>query len=212
MKLHEEFRIQQSPESLWEFFQQPEAVAACMPGVESVTVLDDDNVQVRATQSIGPMSATFEAKITVLERVPNELIRFRATGRSVRGAVGNLRAENSVRLRFDGEETTVVVDGDIILAGALGSVGQKVVAKQAGKATAVFAGNLQRALTGGPAAAKPPASTVAPRVPVTSAPDSPAPESGSEAVKWAKVAAGMSAVSVLISLVVAARQFGRSAR
>ena len=94
------------------------------------------------------MTATFEAKVTVLERVTDELIRFRATGKSVRGAIGNLRTENTVRLRGTAEGTSVLVEGDLVLAGALGSVGQKVVARQAAKVTAEFAANLQRALNG----------------------------------------------------------------
>jgi uncharacterized protein len=197
VKLHEEFNIPEQPEALWTFFEQPEAVARCLPGVESVTVMDVDNVRVRATQNIGPMNATFDARVTVLERIPNELIRFRATGRSVRGAVGNIRAENSVRLRLDGAGTTVVVDGDIILAGALGAVGQKVVAKQAGKVTAQFAENLQRALSG-----EAPLPAIVPtlgRAPAGSDSDAPRVVSDADAW-WCKFAAAMSTVSAALSL------------
>ncbi len=207
MKLREEFRVPQQPESLWTFFEQPELVARCMPGVESVTIVDQDNVQVRATQSIGPMSATFDARVTVLERVPNELIRFRATGRSVRGAVGNVRTENAVHLRQDGDGTTVVVHGDVILAGALGSVGQKVVAKQAGKVTAQFAGNLARALAGEEPTALPspipgPRTTEADITP--SAPLPPSARSGSD--RWCKVAAATSTLSAVLAIVAIVRQ------
>jgi carbon monoxide dehydrogenase subunit G len=113
-----------------------------------VNILDDENVQIRATQSVGPMTATFDAKVTVLERVPEELIRFRAAGRSVRGAIGNVRTDAAVKLRSIPAGTSVAVDSDVVLAGALGSVGQKVIARQASKVTAEFAANLQRALSG----------------------------------------------------------------
>src|SRR5262249_14829077 len=126
----------------------PESVAGCLPGVEYVQVLDDENVHVRATQSVGPMTATLDAKATVLERVPEELIRFRAAGRSVRGAIRNVRTAATVVLRGAPAGTSVAVDGDMVLAGAIGSVGQKVIARQASKVTAEFAANLQRALRG----------------------------------------------------------------
>jgi uncharacterized protein len=148
MKMQQEFTVVQPVSEVWKFFDEPESVAGCMPGVEQVTVLDQDNVQVRVTQSLGPMTATFEAKVTVTERVTEELIRFRASGKSVRGAVGNLHTENTVRLSSANGGTTVAVDGDLVLAGALGSVGQKVVNRQAAKVTAEFAANLQRALSG----------------------------------------------------------------
>lgn len=150
MRMQQEFTVTEPVSAVWKFFEEPETVAGCLPGVEQVTVLDKDNVQVRATQSLGPMTATFEAKVTVLERVTDELIRFRAAGKSVRGAIGNLRTENTVRLRGTAEGTSVLVEGDLVLAGALGSVGQKVVARQAAKVTAEFAANLQRALNGEP--------------------------------------------------------------
>jgi carbon monoxide dehydrogenase subunit G len=208
MKLHEEFVVAEPVGTVWRFFEQPESVAGCVPGVEYVNVLDGDNVQVRATQSVGPMTATFDAKVTVLERVPEELIRFRAAGRSVRGAIGNVRTENTVQLRGFAGGTSVSVEADLVLAGALGSVGQKVIAKQGGKVTAEFAANLQRALRGEapvpvPARARAPAAAApagdggvdAPVPPLPPAPD-----------RWSRAAAVLSGVSVLLSVVVLIRQ------
>jgi uncharacterized protein len=206
VKLHQEFVVAEPVGTVWKFFEEPEAVASCMPGVEQVTVLDPDNVQVRATQGIGPMTATFDAKVTVLERVTDELIRFRATGKTVRGAIGNVRTENTVRLQGSAEGTTVAVDGDVVLAGALGSVGQKVVARQADKVTAEFAANLRRALAGElPALPEARAGTgvvsagrkLAGRL---RAPDSAPPD------RWGRVAAVLSGASLAVSVVILIRQ------
>lgn len=198
MKLHEEFQIGEPVTTVWKFFEQPERVAECMPGVESVTVLDADNVDVRATQSIGPMSATFEASVAVLDRVPGEMIRFQATGKSVRGASGHIRSTNEVRLSDADGSTTVTIDGDVILAGALGSVGQKIVAKQAGKVTAQFAENLQSALRGEPL----PTARPQPARRASAAP--PAGGVGEQLAPvdyWSRVAAVMSTVSAVLSLI-----------
>jgi carbon monoxide dehydrogenase subunit G len=209
MKLHEEFVVAEPVGTVWEFFEQPESVAGCVPGVEYVNILDGDNVQVRATQSVGPMTATFDAKVTVLERVPEELIRFRAAGRSVRGAIGNMRTENTVQLRGFAGGTSVTVEADLVLAGALGSVGQKVIAKQGSKVTAEFAANLQRALSG---EAPAPPVTARPRAPAAGAPagdaaaDAPFPPLSRAPDRWSRVAAVLSGVSVLLSIVVLIRQ------
>src|SRR4051812_20235711 len=149
MKLREEFEVAEPVATVWTFFEQPERVAQCVPGVEQLTVITPDDIDVRLTQSIGPMSATFAAKVAIVERVTEKLIGFTATGKSVRGAMGNVRATVTVTLQPVGERTVVAVDGDVALAGALGSVGQKVVAKQAGKVTAQFARNLEAALGSG---------------------------------------------------------------
>jgi hypothetical protein len=186
-------------------------------------------VTVRATQSIGPLNATFDTKVTVLERVPNELIRFQTVGRSVRGAAGNLRSTNAVRLVPSGGGTTVVVDGEVALAGALGSVGQKIVARQAGKVTAEFARNLERSLRGevlvsgaeandggGPSRAGSP--VVASPIPRTAigvaSPAAPAPASAMAPPQPAadpvvRLAAVLSCASALLSIVAIVRSLRR---
>jgi carbon monoxide dehydrogenase subunit G len=197
MKLREEFRVDEPVGTVWKFFRQSDLVAACMPGVESVTVIDEDNIAVRATQSIGPMTATFEGKVKVLDRVENELISFQATGKSVRGAVGHVRTTNSVRLYGSDGSTTVVVDGDLILAGALGSVGQKVISRQASKVTAEFANNLQLALhgDGGLGRESPAITGVSRPKPLRQQP------TRTPTDPWARAAACFSALSAALSLI-----------
>jgi uncharacterized protein len=204
MRMRQEFTVTEPVSAVWKFFEEPESVARCMPGVERVTVLDDDNVQVRATQSLGPMSATFDAKVTVLERVTDELIRFRAAGKSVRGAIGNLRTENTVRLRGTEDGTSVLVEGDLVLAGALGSVGQKVVSRQAGKVTAEFAANLQRALGGELPALATPGPGRRGRPAVSRPAEAVAAAVTSD--RWSKAAVALSGVSVVLSVVILIRQ------
>jgi hypothetical protein len=211
MKLHEEFRVVKDIDAVWAFFEQPEEVARCVPGVEDVRVLDGDNVQVRATQSIGPLSATFDAKVTVLERIPKELIRFQATGKSVRGAVGNVRTMNEVHLLAADGSTSVRVEGDVVLAGALGSVGQKIVARQASKVTAQFAANLELALSGKPLSV----STNPLRATSLASAVSNADESAEAAARpaasrqhadpWSRVAALMSTISAALAVIALVR-------
>jgi uncharacterized protein len=209
MKLHEEFTVAEPVSIVWNFLEQPESVAGCMPGVESVQILDAQNVHVRATQTVGPMTATFDAKVTVLERVPEQMIRFRAAGRSVRGAVGNMRADSTVMLHSFPGGTSVAVDGEVVLAGALGSVGQKIVAKQASKVTAEFAANLQRALGGEvlrPAGIGRPAEPRgAPTSPAEVPAASPSRWGPPSADWWSRAAVALSAASVVLNVLVLVR-------
>ena len=149
MKFRHEFRVRESSDKVWRFFERPLDVARCIPGVEAAEPLEDgdDSYSVRATQKLGPMSATFQAKVRITERVHGERIEFTATGKAVRGAVGNFRAQNAVRLIPAGDETCVAVEGEVALAGVLGTVGSAVINKQAAKTTAAFACNLEQALS-----------------------------------------------------------------
>jgi carbon monoxide dehydrogenase subunit G len=150
MKVSEEFVVAEPPATLWEFFEQFDQVAQCVPGVEDVTVIDEDNSRVRLTQSLGPMTATFDVKMRVTARDPGKSMEFTAVGRSVRGAAGNVRSNHVLRLADEGGGSTrVFLEGDVALGGMLGSVGQKVVAKQAAVVTQSFAQALQDRLGGG---------------------------------------------------------------
>jgi hypothetical protein len=84
--------------------------------------------------------------VHITERVREEKIQFTATGKAVRGAIGNFRSTNTVYLQAGEHQTRVIVEGELALAGVLGSIGQKVVMSQADKVTAAFAKNLERVL------------------------------------------------------------------
>ena len=150
MKVSESFVISGPREAVWDVVGDVERVAACLPGVEEVTMHDGDNGSVRITQSLGPMSATFDAKMQVTKREPGRSISFAATGRTIRGAAGNVRVTNSVRLEDEGETTRVVLEADVAMGGMLGSVGAKVIARQAAQAAKTFAANLEKELHAGP--------------------------------------------------------------
>ncbi len=175
MKVNEEFVIDENSATVWEFFEQFDQVARCVPGVEEITIVDADNSRVRVTQALGPMTATFDVKMRITARDPGRSLEFTAVGRSVRGAAGNVRATHVVRLdEHDEGSTRVSLEGDLALGGMLGSVGQKVVAKQASAVTQSFAQALQQELSGGAPAAAPGPSDA----PISGPPPAPA-EAGS---------------------------------
>jgi carbon monoxide dehydrogenase subunit G len=157
MKVQEQFVVAGPASTVWEFFEQVDRVARCVPGVEEVTVVDDENSRVRVTQAVGPMTATFDMKMRITEREPGRSMEFTGIGRSIRGAAGNVRSTNRVQLEeVENGHTRVLLESDVALGGMLGSVGQKVVAKQASIVTKSFAQTLEQELSGGGSEAKTP--------------------------------------------------------
>lgn len=150
MKVQEQFVVPRPATTVWEFFEQVDRVARCVPGVENVTVVDDENSRVRVTQAVGPMTATFDMKMRITAREPGRSMEFTGIGRSIRGAAGNVRSTNRVQLEeVENGCTRVLLESDVALGGMLGSVGQKVVAKQATLVTESFARTLEQALSAG---------------------------------------------------------------
>jgi carbon monoxide dehydrogenase subunit G len=206
VKFHQEFRLLGSVPDLWRFFEQPLRVAACIPGVEKVDLIDDSHLLVRITQKVGPLGATFESKVEITERVREQRLQFSAMGKAVRGSIGNFRATNTVSLHADGGHTRVVVEGEVVLGGALGSVAQRIVLKQAEKVVAEFAEKLERVLSGTEDALLPGAASRAAET--RTAPASRVSEVGEptlvdavrRAVLWARIAAALAATALLVGL------------
>lgn len=148
MRFKQEFTVAESLQQVWDFFQQADEVARCMPGIDQIQVIDPDQLAVRMTQKVGPISASFDTSVRITERTAPKVIQFTLIGKAVRGAVGNFRATNTVTLDESAGQTLVTVEGEAALAGALGSVGQRIIAKQAEKLTAQFAANLSSTLAG----------------------------------------------------------------
>lgn len=151
MKYEQSFQVAQNIATVWNFFSQFDRVAWCMPGLQKADVIDADSLDVVLAQRVGPMTATFQARVQITERVEQQSMGFTSIGKAVRGAIGNFRSTNSVTLASvdEGRATAVTVTGEVALGGALGSLGQKVVAKQAEKMTAEFAKQLERVLSDG---------------------------------------------------------------
>lgn len=151
MKYEQSFQVAQDIATVWKFFSQFDRVAWCMPGLQKADVIDADSLDVVLAQRVGPMTATFQARVQITERVEQQSMGFTSIGKAVRGAIGNFRSTNNVTLASvdEGRATAVTVTGEVALGGALGSLGQKVVAKQAEKMTAEFARQLERVLSEG---------------------------------------------------------------
>ena len=206
MKVQEHFVVDEPASTVWEFFEQVDRVARCVPGVEDVTVVDDDNSRVRVTQAVGPMSATFDMKMRITAREPGRSMEFTGIGRSVKGAAGNVRSTNRVQLEEAGEGgTRVLLEADVALGGMLGSVGQKVVAKQATAVTKSFAEALERELSGGAEEAVEPSTS-------SGAADSVEPAAGfapEMSGAWRPTPAQLALAGVLVLVLLTIRRLGQ---
>ena len=211
MKFRQEFRVSEPVPTVWLSFAQPARVAACIPGVEMIDVLEDGAMMVRLTQHLGPMAATFETRVRVTEQVHENRMQFTSTGKAVRGAVGSFRATNTVYLQPSEGGTLVIVEGEAALAGMLGAVAQKIILKQADKMTAEFAANLERLLSGAepavaiPLGTVPPSAANTPRLSVA-ARQAPREQDIQEqlraCLRWALVSATLSGAAALVALLV----------
>lgn len=77
-------RIPASREQVWRFLTDPEAVAQCVPGVESLEVVDPSRFKAQVKAGIGPVRGKFGFDVTWQELTQPSRARMTAQGK--RGA------------------------------------------------------------------------------------------------------------------------------
>ena len=150
MQIQETFTVDASPAAVWKFFEDVARVARCVPGVESIDVLGPDRYKVLATQKVGFISATFEMATQIESKEPLRSLALASVGKSVRGAVGNLRSKDRVDFEPTPEGgTRVTLTSEVAVGGMLGALGHKVIASKSKEITEKFARALQAELRAG---------------------------------------------------------------
>ncbi len=144
MQIQETFTVAAPPDAVWRFFEDIERVARCVPGVQSVDMLGPDRYKVLATQKVGFISATFEMATSIDAREPLRSLALSSVGKSVKGAVGNLRSKDRVEFEAtpDGG-TRVTLTSELAVGGMLGALGHKAIVSKSKEITALFARALQ---------------------------------------------------------------------
>jgi carbon monoxide dehydrogenase subunit G len=144
VKFEESFTVAAPPGDVWAFLEDVNRLARCVPGVEDVEPLEDGRSRVRMTQKVGYLSATFDLRTQMKASDPGKFVEVESIGRSVKGALGELRSTNRVEIEAGGdEETRVRLSAEVAVGGMLGSVGTKMMSLKAKQVAKEFAATLE---------------------------------------------------------------------
>jgi carbon monoxide dehydrogenase subunit G len=137
-------------EALWNFLMDMEQVARCLPGVEEVRPLDQDNFLGILRLRVGPIGLRLEGKVSVTSR-DRDVWRaaMRAEG-SDKAVGGSIKATIGMTLHdLAPAQTELVVETDAQVLGRLGEFGQPVMRKKADSMMEDFARNVAQRATAG---------------------------------------------------------------
>ncbi|MFQ5968132.1 MAG: SRPBCC family protein [Acidimicrobiia bacterium] len=124
MEINQQFEVARPAPTVWEFFQDVPAVATCLPGAELLDEQGDGNYEGRVTVKLGPMTATFEGACLVMPDPEAWTGRLEGKGVDKRGGSrGNVKVDYRVT-ETDGGHTSVAIDADVTLAGAIAQFGR----------------------------------------------------------------------------------------
>lgn len=144
MKIEDGFTVAAPIERVWACITDPETVALCVPGCRSVEALSPTAYRAQVQVAVGPIKATFNLQVEVLEERSPNLVRSRTRGEEGSRA-SIVSAENLLKLAPAEEGgTEVVYSSEVSVVGRLGKFGLGVMKKKAQTLGKQFAENFRQ--------------------------------------------------------------------
>ena len=109
---------------VWDAMLDPDRLAACMPGCEQLTAIGDDQFEATLKMGVGPVTGTYQAKITLTDKEPSRSFKMIVEGS---GTPGFVRGEARIYLEEQGAGTLVKVEGEAQVGGTVARVGQRLI-------------------------------------------------------------------------------------
>jgi carbon monoxide dehydrogenase subunit G len=131
MKLADQCVLPARPAAVWRALNDPAVLEACLPGCQSLAMLDERHFEATVQIRVGPVAATFRSSVELSDLDPPNAYTIVGTGNA--GAVGFARVTARVQLEPQADTTVLAYDADVEIGGKLMSVGSRLIQSAAGK-------------------------------------------------------------------------------
>ena len=145
MQIKDSFVINAAQETVWEFLFDIPGLSGCIPGIESVEVVDDKTYRGKLVVRVGPIKSEFTGKVTLTERDAPNRIAGTVEGDD-RASASSIKATFTGTLKPAQGGTEAAFQVEANLRGRLAQFGGPVITATAKKLTAEFAKCLKEKL------------------------------------------------------------------
>jgi carbon monoxide dehydrogenase subunit G len=123
-------------ERVWAALNDPAVLVRTIPGCEQLEALGDDRYRMTVTAGVASIKGTYLGEVALTDPLPANAFTLKASGA---GAPGTVQADVRVTLDdADGGGTLLSYAADAVVGGAVGGVGQRVLAGVAKKTAGEF--------------------------------------------------------------------------
>ena len=144
------FRVAAPRQEVWERIRDPMLMAGCIPGCRAIEMLTPTAYKAVVGVSVGPIRASFNLVVEVLEENPPERVLSRTRGEEGSRA-SIVSADNVLQLAaLDDDTTEVAYSSEVSVTGRLGKFGLGVMKKKAEALGQDFANAFRAAVEGAP--------------------------------------------------------------
>jgi carbon monoxide dehydrogenase subunit G len=152
MFFEKEFVLKKPLAEVWNFVVNPQTIAPCIPGVESVETIDVAHYKAKVKVAVSFVTATFVLNVEILERRDPSFLKSRIKGKDS-GIGSSISAETTLELTpVSEQETRVKYGANFVFTGQVASLGRSIMQAKTEEQTALFVNNLRRNIgeEGGP--------------------------------------------------------------
>jgi len=164
MNLSGSVEIAASRPAVWAALNDPDTLARCIEGVESLTRVaaeDGERLEGKMNAKVGPVRATFSGFVRLVDVIANE--SYKLVGEGKGGVAGFAKGEADVRLEDAGTGTLLSYEVRSSVGGKLAQLGGRLIEGTAKSYAESFFGKLKAELEVPEAAATAPAAPAAPQ-------------------------------------------------
>lgn len=125
MEMSGEYRIPAPRDRVWAALNDPAVLKACIPGCESLEMLSPTEMTAKVVAKIGPVKATFNGKVNLLDINPPESYTIAGEGQG--GVAGFAKGGADVKLIPDGDGTLLTYTAKAQIGGKLAQLGARLI-------------------------------------------------------------------------------------
>ena len=124
MKIEGEYLFDGPRQDLWQLVRDPQVLASCMPGTQSVQKVSDTQYTGELQVHIGPIAGNFGGQLFVTNEVPPASCTLTVEGK---GKIGFLKGVGNIDMTEQEENKTLMkYTGEVQIGGKVASVGQRL--------------------------------------------------------------------------------------
>ena len=126
------FSVAASPEALWRFLRDFEALCGCIPGVERIRVIDARTAELRVKEKVGVVPLVVDLRAEIVEETPPRRLQAVAKGEHLTMLI-------DVALEGSAAGTELASVFDVTGTGPLKPIVNRLFEKRSAERTAQFA-------------------------------------------------------------------------
>ena len=161
-------------QTVWDALNDPEGLRQSIPGCQSITQVSPTEIDASVRAKVGPVSATFNGKVTLSDLDPPN--GYTISGEGKGGAAGFAKGGAKVTLTDEAEGTRLSYDVSATVGGKLAQIGSRLIDQTSKKLADEFFTNFSQNVGTAAAAAAPEAAPEAAPAAAAPAPQAPAPQ------------------------------------